>query len=106
TCGIHAHKFPEYANAGTATDAIELGVRGEKKGASCPAANVVFGQAKRTFPVRSLGKPNVTPSGALGKPPAKSNCRSPLTFAAPISGPKTSRPSKDCLRLPPMLPLG
>src|SRR5229473_1378678 len=92
-CGIHVHKFPEYENAGRATDAIELGESGEKNGASCPATTVVFGQLMRTVPVRSLGKPNATPSGTFGNPPAKSNCRSALTLAPFTSGPNTSRPT-------------
>src|SRR5690242_15975450 len=80
-CGIHVHKFPEYENAGRATDAIELGESGEKNGASWPAIKLVFGQFMLTVPVRSRGKPRTTPSGVFGNPPAKSNCRSAFILA-------------------------
>src|SRR5262245_36216228 len=73
TCGCHVHRFPEYENAGCASDATEVGDSGEKKGTSCPAVNVVFGQLIRTTPVRSLYNPSgLSYRLATGAPP-KSN---------------------------------
>src|SRR5216684_6267251 len=42
--GVHVHRFPAEANPGTASDMYDVGVFGEKKGASRPTTTEVFSQ--------------------------------------------------------------
>src|ERR1051325_5629327 len=85
-------------------DASDVGERGEKKGASCPAITEVFFQSRVALAVRNRSSPVVTPSGVDGKPPKKSTVSSPAVFAPFHSGPDTSRQTIDCRTVPPKLP--
>src|SRR5215468_9770320 len=78
----------------------DVGESGENSGESCPAVNEVCAQLSRTFPVRRRINPRVTPSPVLGKPPAKSNLRSPEILAPAHSGPKASIPICDWRKVP------
>src|SRR3954451_16329167 len=85
-------------------EANDVGDNGEKKRLSWPAMMEVCSQSKRTSAVRSRTSPVLTLSSAPeGNPPPKSNCTDPLVFAPCTSGPKTSRPSSDCLSVAPKL---
>src|SRR6516162_3348943 len=45
TCGTQFHRLPEYANAGVANDAKEVGVCGAKNNPSCPPTIEVRSQS-------------------------------------------------------------
>src|SRR6266568_6760034 len=96
TCGVHAHRLPEYPRLGITKDANEVGVPGEMKRLSWPTTIEVRSQSKCMLAVRNRTSPVLMPSSAPeGKPPPKSNWTSPLVFAPNSSGPKTSSPSSD-----------
>src|SRR5271165_2716278 len=104
TCGVHAHRLPEYDSAGTISDANEVGELGEKKSCSCPTTTSVFFQSSRMVAVRRRTSPEFTPLSMYGKPPPTSKFTFPLVLAPINSGPNTSKPKMDCRNVPPKEP--
>src|ERR1051325_8628706 len=96
--------LPAEDRDGYAVDASEVGDNGEKNGVSWPITTDVFFQSRLSRAVRNRPKPAVTPSLVTGKPPKKSNLRSPDVLAPPHCGPKTSRLSSDCRTVAAVLP--
>src|ERR1051326_6881182 len=84
-CGVHVHTLPAYEKAGYPSEARDVGERGEKKGASCPAITDVLPQSKLIRAVRMRTKPTVTPSSASGKPPKKANWMAAVVLAGTSS---------------------
>src|SRR5215469_11810188 len=105
-CGVQLQRFPEYESAGTASDASEVWARGVKNRLSCPATIDVLAQSRCRVAVRKRRIPKVTPLGAMGNPPAKSNWTSAELLAPATVGPNASRPTSDCRKEPPKLVCG
>ena len=59
---------------------------------SCPTTTEVLVQSIRMVPVRRRTRPELTPFGTDGNPPARSSCRSALVFAPATLGPNASNP--------------
>src|SRR6266567_1270643 len=82
TCGVHAHKLPEYPKLGITSDAKEVGDRGEVKRVSCPTTMELCAQSSLALAMRKRTRPELIPfSAAYWNPPPKSTWTCPLVLA-------------------------
>src|SRR5690242_13757215 len=73
SCGVQPHRLPPKANVGVASDAKDVGDRGEMNNESCPATKDVFFQSKRRLAVCRRTIPKLAAFPVLGNPPEKSS---------------------------------
>src|SRR5581483_11382151 len=86
-CGVQLQRFPAHESGGSAIDASEVGDKGAKNNASCPATNEVFAQSRCIVPVRNRSMPMVTPLD-FGKLPGEIELHVAASLCPGKLGPK------------------